>query len=483
MSTSIILLEKIYFHDNAQKVALDSAVKKVKEREYTIQVFLEQSNNILLSLRDSNFFKTYLAKGNNTKDIQDLFKTCAQSSVDFMQLRYIDKDGNEKIRVERELYGGKISVVPEKELQNKAHRYYFYHSMANELEKVNFSALDLNIEHGEVEIPYKPTMRAILPIKEDGKFGGIIIINYFMEEFLKKLVSAPLYDIVLYDDNGYIIYHHDDQKDWSLFKEEKYTIMQEYPKHDRQLLEKDFLHTNSFVMKKMEVSIAGGLHILLQLNKQYLENQAQKTREQYIWIIIFVIVLPLLLTYLLIKFFGKTLLNLDKVQTLNQQLKQQTYTDELTQLQNRKAYNEKLDELYAHYKRYNTTFSMLLFDIDLFKHINDTYGHLVGDEVLIKLAQIVRSNLRKTDYCFRIGGEEFMILLSNTRKKDAVVFAEKLRKTIEENLYVNDSEVVTISIGVVEIQENDTLESLYKRVDDNLYFSKEHGRNQVNSHL
>jgi diguanylate cyclase (GGDEF)-like protein len=98
--------------------------------------------------------------------------------------------------------------------------------------------------------------------------------------------------------------------------------------------------------------------------------------------------------------------------------------------------------------------------------------------VLVRLAQLLRSNLRKTDYSFRIGGEEFMVLMSNTKKKDAVVFAEKLRTIIEENLLVNE-EAITISIGVVEVQKDDTLETLYKRIDDNLYFSKEHGRNQV----
>ena len=125
MSFSIILIERVYFHDNAQKVALENGVKKVKEREHTFQAFLTQSNNVLLSLRNSNFFKTYIAEPKNINDVQDLFITCATSSAEFMQLRYIDKDGNEKIRVERLEHGGNVFVTPKEQLQNKTDNHTF----------------------------------------------------------------------------------------------------------------------------------------------------------------------------------------------------------------------------------------------------------------------------------------------------------------------------------------------------------------------
>jgi hypothetical protein len=183
MSFSIILIERVYFHDNAQKVALENGVKKVKEREHTFQAFLTQSNNVLLSLRNSNFFKTYIAEPKNINDVQDLFITCATSSAEFMQLRYIDKDGNEKIRVERLDHGGNIFVSPKEQLQNKADRYYFFHSKEEKLEKVWFSALDLNIEHNKVEIPYKPTLRAVLPIEKMGNLTGLLLSIILLKSF------------------------------------------------------------------------------------------------------------------------------------------------------------------------------------------------------------------------------------------------------------------------------------------------------------
>lgn len=162
-----------------------------------------------------------------------------------------------------------------------------------------------------------------------------------------------------------------------------------------------------------------------------------------------------------------------------QTIKEQTYTDELTQLHNRKAYNEKIDDLMALYERYGTTFSLIMFDIDFFKSINDTYGHDIGDKVLIRLSSVVKSTTRANDYIYRIGGEEFIVLLGATNLEKANIFAEKLRINVEKNVDTLENRVITISIGISEIQEGDDADSIFKRADDFLYYSKKHGRNRV----
>jgi diguanylate cyclase (GGDEF)-like protein/PAS domain S-box-containing protein len=162
-------------------------------------------------------------------------------------------------------------------------------------------------------------------------------------------------------------------------------------------------------------------------------------------------------------------------------IKKQSYIDVLTQLHNRKAYNERIEELLAKYRRYGNTFSILMFDIDHFKSINDTYGHIVGDEVLVKLSKVVLSIVRKSDYIYRVGGEEFIILLSETKLKDASICAQKVRSAIETQVDVIDNREVTISIGVTEVKHNDDEDSIFSRVDKNLYYSKENGRNRVSS--
>ncbi len=160
-------------------------------------------------------------------------------------------------------------------------------------------------------------------------------------------------------------------------------------------------------------------------------------------------------------------------------IKKQAVTDELTQLGNRKAYNERLSELIAQYKRYHLIFSLLIFDIDLFKDINDTYGHHVGDQVLMALGKLVSSLVRKNDFIFRIGGEEFVILMSGTDMEHAILLAEKVRRAIEKDLNVISNRDVTVSIGVGEMERDDTADSLFRKADKNLYLAKRSGRNRV----
>ncbi|WP_373073222.1 diguanylate cyclase [Sulfurimonas sp.] len=160
-------------------------------------------------------------------------------------------------------------------------------------------------------------------------------------------------------------------------------------------------------------------------------------------------------------------------------IKDQTYVDELTKLYNRKSYNKRVEELLSLKKRYKTKFSMIMFDIDDFKQVNDTYGHKVGDEVLVKLSNIVKSQLRENDYVFRIGGEEFVVLLTETGLESAVSVAEKLRKNISEKLDEVTDRTITVSLGVSESNESDTEDTIFRRVDRLLYKSKNSGKNRV----
>jgi diguanylate cyclase (GGDEF)-like protein/PAS domain S-box-containing protein len=160
-------------------------------------------------------------------------------------------------------------------------------------------------------------------------------------------------------------------------------------------------------------------------------------------------------------------------------IKKQTYIDDLTKLYNKKAYNEKIKENLVLYNRYKTTFSMMVFDIDFFKKINDNYGHIVGDKVLAELGRLIIANIRESDDAFRVGGEEFVVILRNTAIKEAMIVAQKLREVIEKGLRVIKDKVITLSIGVTEVIPGDDVDSIYKRADQYLYQAKNKGRNIV----
>jgi diguanylate cyclase (GGDEF)-like protein len=132
----------------------------------------------------------------------------------------------------------------------------------------------------------------------------------------------------------------------------------------------------------------------------------------------------------------------------------------------------------ARSERYQSPLSLILFDIDHFKSVNDTYGHSAGDNVLKRLAKRVQANIRETDIFARWGGEEFVILAPGLFIMEAVQFAEKLRRNIEE-LDFTKPQKITLSFGVAAFKKGDSSTILINRADEALYRAKENGRNQV----
>ena len=152
--------------------------------------------------------------------------------------------------------------------------------------------------------------------------------------------------------------------------------------------------------------------------------------------------------------------------------------DPLTGCLNRAGFSSVLLREQEELSKTGAPVSFMIFDIDHFKEVNDTYGHLVGDEVLVNLAKLVQSMIRNTDSLVRWGGEEFVILSSDTSIQNAAFLAEKLRKAIESATLITQQQV-TCSFGVTEMVPGEDPKSLIARADKALYTSKEGGRNRV----
>lgn len=160
------------------------------------------------------------------------------------------------------------------------------------------------------------------------------------------------------------------------------------------------------------------------------------------------------------------------------ELEHMASTDPLTKLFNRSKLNDVLDKEMALSHAIASPLSIIFLDIDNFKLVNDTYGHDVGDKVLVDIAKIIKSVTRANDIAARWGGEEFMITLQSTDAAIASLLAEKLRVAVEEYTFAIVGEL-TISLGVTEYRYTEDEESFIKRVDKALYEAKEKGRNQV----
>ena len=167
-----------------------------------------------------------------------------------------------------------------------------------------------------------------------------------------------------------------------------------------------------------------------------------------------------------------------KILKLEDDLKILVSTDSLTKVYNRAKYDEIMGRERERTKRYNRFLSLVMFDIDVFKKINDTYGHLNGDIVLKNIVALVKEEVRKIDYLIRWGGDEFILILPETNLEGAKGLAERIRNSIADQKFEN-MEGVTVSLGITQFSKDDTDDTLMKRADEALYKAKMNGGNRV----
>ncbi len=158
-------------------------------------------------------------------------------------------------------------------------------------------------------------------------------------------------------------------------------------------------------------------------------------------------------------------------------------TDELTGIPNRRGFNNLLERTIKEAHQQETQFALIIFDLDFFKVINDTYGHLIGDSTLRYIAKLLASETKGRDYIARIGGEEFAVILPNTTYEAALKVAENIRLEIamKKLIVKNHSKPLTLTVsgGVAIYSSDETFDTLLQRADDALYHSKNNGRNRI----
>ncbi len=162
----------------------------------------------------------------------------------------------------------------------------------------------------------------------------------------------------------------------------------------------------------------------------------------------------------------------------NAKLQRMATTDALTGIANRRHFEEMVESEMARARRYDEHVSLIMFDIDHFKAINDRFGHLAGDRTLVELAHLVSLHLRAVDMLARWGGEEFMVMMPYCRAADALKAAERLRKLIADYAFPEVAKV-TVSLGVTELHPDEPCENALKRVDDAMYQAKAAGRDTL----
>ncbi|WP_165313605.1 diguanylate cyclase [Vibrio ziniensis] len=276
------LTREVILFGQTETIALTNAKQKTKEREDFLARFFDDSQNTIHSIRASESFNQFLNNPTSSKkSFEQLALTIAESQHDIMKIRYIDNKGMEVIRIDRDTLGDSAKIVEEGKLQNKAHRYFYYDSIEKKADQVWFSNLDLNEENGRVEIPYKPTLRAIMPLSYKNDFYGILIVNYFLKPLFDTFANAPLYHSILVDSDGEILIHYDQKRNWSRYSggDNIYADIPEFNK----LINNDTYETPNYFSRKLNLPAPQKLYLVLSLNSTYSNLQETLSRKSFLY--------------------------------------------------------------------------------------------------------------------------------------------------------------------------------------------------------
>ncbi len=557
---------------------------EVKAKTKLLKTLVSEPRFSIDSILDNRLFSKYLSEPmENKENIENLFLYILMENKSYMQVRFIDINGNEKIRVDRDYKTSNTKIIASDNLQNKKNRYYFKKTMDTPKDIFWLSDIDLNIEHGKIQVPYQPTLRIAKKVVHNNKRVGIIIINMLLDDYLKELVNSYSFNIHIVDEFGNYIFSVYNKKSWSLDLNSKENFIKDKKLDEKKVTD---IHDENIFIYSIEniIKSKNKIFLIFDTKKELVDNILRQNIEISIIILYIVLVVTIPLAFMISRIPSKLhnklnealnvidkyvlMLTLNKkgdienisealsermvlskdeiigktyadflsgindtvennatVKTFDKNFKEnlkcikkdgsyiwlyqdvkplfdeqklengyacfftditdkkeiekKAITDPLTKVNNRTKLNESLHREINLAKRYKRGFSIILMDIDFFKKINDSYGHQIGDVVLVEFADILMKNTRDVDVVGRYGGEEFLIILSDTSKEGAIKLAEKIRTTVEEHKFKGKYKV-TASFGVSYSDENNCcVDTLLKKADDALYEAKRKGRNKV----
>ena len=311
ISFSHIFVGSLFHSITSQDILLENGKELILQKEKKFRNFLLKSENIIRSTKESTIFKHFITQNEKKEDLEDLFLITIKSNDDFMQLRYIDENGQEIIKVERVMQKDTPIVVPFDSLQNKANRDYFVAAKKIKNEQVWFSALELNMENNKIQIPYKPTIRAVSSVYNKGKFKGILIINYFANDLLEELVYEPGFKVTLVDELGFIISNYDATKNWGFYQKEKYNIHTEYHNDAANILVNTFYSTNEFVSKSFDLALFDNIFIILKVDENELKEQKRNELEEDVFLSLIYFLISMILSFIVFKILRRLFLDLN----------------------------------------------------------------------------------------------------------------------------------------------------------------------------
>ncbi len=472
---------------DSEKIVVDEQTNKIDEEINSI-------GNDLDFLYESPSFKKYI-NGKITKDaLEEEWVVFVNTMKKYDKLRYINFNGDEIVRIN--FNDGHAERVDENFLENKSSRYYVIEALAHNDGEKYITKLDLNTGEDIFGLPNKPLIRAAVPVFDAKKEKrGIIILDYSGEAAFSgiKKTNTNIRHMQFVNSNGDSLTGVREEKGLAYINEEKNnkSFKKDFPAEwarikatkNGQFFSNKGIFTFRFLnfTNTMNASIT---HDNLGNTSGFIISQISASGEPfandingYLLSLLSVFYTPLLFLSMILFSIVCTIL-FAMYEENRAATKMMLIYDKLTGCINRAFGMRIIETEIKRAERYSRHLALILLDIDHFKKVNDTFGHMVGDIVLKSIADITKRNVRKSDSIIRIGGEEFLILLPETDVVAAAKVAENIRIVMENHVHPLVGHV-TVSCGVSERMPHEKFSYWYLRLDEALYKAKRGGRNKV----
>ena len=444
----------------------------------------------------SDVLRDHFPHDQDFSEIESIWLAYSNRRAVYDQIRYLDLEGNEVVRINHAVSGSYL--VPSDELQNKKDRYYFQDTLPLEKDQVFVSPLDLNVENNQIEQPLKPMIRLGTPFfNAAGSKVGIVVLNYAANDILQQIQTIATNsagNLFLLNSEGYWLYNQSDpQKEWAFMFDEHSLVSfaAEYPDEwgDMQQSAAGTIQTKNglfnysklFCSEIFQAGISSGAAIN-QIGDWYIVSMLPSSSPEWSY---FANGIGDLLLYILqryyvfyLVFFGISLLisflyagNLIE----KAQVKYFSQYDVMTSAYNRHAGIQRLDTLYRNLSKNSCAASICFLDVNGLKEVNDVLGHEAGDELLITVANTVRSGIRANDFMIRLGGDEFVIVFAGI---DAELAEKTWARIVQVFETINETEnrpyLVSVSHGIREIScgSDQALDFVLRQADERMYEEK-----------
>jgi diguanylate cyclase (GGDEF)-like protein len=461
-----------------EKHKISSAMELIENKFKTCfsDILIFSKQNSLMDYLDSPGRKNFKKLINDHKQLFIYRKN-------LLQIRFLDLNGMEKTRVDINNIDQNITNHI---FQNKKNRYYFKESIGMMKNQVYVSQFDLNIENGEIEVPYKPTLRVATTVWDRrNRKRGILIINFLGKNIITELKRISKFSksrLFLLNKNSYSFYGMKNGKNWGFMFEDKKnikfsTFYSEEWENIIQVNHNKFFTKNGFFTSQ-KVFIPGYNKNKFWVLVSFVPDHKIIDKHLINNVFLFGIILSIIVLFISLLI---SLLFVKRKQYYEHLQHSATY-DLLTNLPNRALFYDRLNHLCNQSERYGKQFGILYIDLDGFKIVNDTFGHNIGDEVLRKTALRLKLSVRNSDTIARIGGDEFAVILMNiSNKKDVKTISNKIISSVSKIIaYKTHSINIGASMGIFLCNKKTKLTTteIMQIADRAMYIAKNTGKNK-----